>query len=114
MSEASDLLRRVSVFEGLPDDQIEWFLSQAQEMRLKAGDVYARQGAPADAMFVILQGHLQGRGEIRGESVTFDLEPGDVTGVLPFSRMKQFTVSGRAESDSFALRFAASKFPELV
>jgi signal transduction histidine kinase len=83
-------------------------------MRLKAGDVYARQGAPADAMFVILQGHLQGRGEIRGESVTFDLEPGDVTGVLPFSRMKQFTVSGRAESDSFALRFAASKFPELV
>jgi len=114
MSEAKDLLRHVEVFEGLPDDQLDWFLSQAQELRLKAGDVYARQGDPADAMFVILEGHLQGRGEIAGETVTFDLEAGDVTGVLPFSRMKRFTVSGRAETNSHALRFPAAKFPELV
>src|ERR1700690_4606974 len=107
-------LRRVQEFADLPDDQLDWFLSQAQEMNLKAGDVYARQGDPADAMFVILEGHLEGRGEIGGETVTFDLEPGDVTGVLPFSRMKQFTVSGRAESDSYALRFRASQFPEPI
>src|SRR5208282_430188 len=40
--------------------------------------------------------------------------PGEVTGTLPFSRMKQFTVSGRAIADSRALRFPASLFPELV
>ena len=114
MAEISELLGRVPVFEGLPDDQIAWFLSQAQELHLKAGEVYARQGDPADAMFVILEGKLQGRGELAGETVTFDLKPGDVTGVLPFSRMKQFTVSGRAETDSRALRFPASLFPDLV
>jgi signal transduction histidine kinase len=107
-------LRRVQEFADLPDDQLDWFLSQAQEMNLKAGDVYARQGDPADAMFVILDGHLQGRGELGGETFVFDLEPGDVTGVLPFSRMKQFTVSGRALADSRAVRFPASMFPELV
>src|SRR5260370_1170643 len=114
MAETAELLRRVPVFEGLPDDQIAWFLSQSQELRLKAGEVYARQGDPADAMFVILEGQLQGRGEVAGDTITFDLEPGDVTGVLPFSRMKQFTVSGRAETDSHALRFPASQFPDLV
>jgi signal transduction histidine kinase len=107
-------LRRVQEFADLPDDQLDWFLSQAQELNLKAGDTYARQGDPADAMFVILAGHLQGRGELGGETFVFDLEPGDVTGVLPFSRMKQFTVSGRAIADSRALRFPASLFPELV
>src|SRR5579863_5694450 len=107
-------LRRVSVFADLPDDQLDWFLSQAQEMNLKAGDTYARQGDPADAMFIILEGQLQGRGEIGGETVTFELKPGDVTGVLPFSRMKQFTVSARAETESRALRFPASLFPDLV
>jgi signal transduction histidine kinase len=107
-------LRRVQEFADLPDDQLDWFLGQSQEMSLKAGDVYSREGDPADAMFVVLEGHLQGRGELGGETFVFDLEPGDVTGVLPFSRMKQFTVSGRAITDGRALRFPASKFPELV
>jgi signal transduction histidine kinase len=107
-------LRRVTEFADLPDDQLDWFLSQSQELHLKAGEMYSRQGDPADAMFVILEGHLQGRGELNGETVVFDLEPGDVTGVLPFSRMKQFTVGQRAETDSRALRFPASLFPDLI
>ncbi|MGA8202196.1 MAG: ATP-binding protein, partial [Candidatus Sulfotelmatobacter sp.] len=74
----------------------------------------SRQGDPADAMFVILEGQLQGRGELNGETFVFDLEPGDVTGVLPFSRMKQFTVGGRAVTDSHALRFSSALFPDLV
>ena len=113
MVEKSQLLR-VPVFADLPDDQLDWFISQSQEMNLKAGDVYARQGDPADAMFVILEGQLQGRGERNGETFIFDLEPGDVTGMLPFSRMKKFTVSGRALADSHAMRFPASLFPDLV
>jgi signal transduction histidine kinase len=113
MVDKSELLR-VPAFADLPDDQLNWFISQSQELNLKAGDVYSRQGDPADSMFVILEGHLQGRGDLGGETFVFDLEPGDVTGVLPFSRMKQFTVGGRAVTDSRALRFSASLFPDLV
>jgi len=113
MVDKSELLR-VPVFADLPDDQIAWFLSQSQELNLKAGEIYSRQGDPADSMYVILEGRLEGRGELRGESIAFELEPGDVTGVLPFSRMKQFTVSQRAETDGRALRFPASLFPDLI
>src|SRR5580658_1536519 len=113
MVEKSELLR-VPVFADLPDDQIAWFISQSQELHLNAGETYSRQGDPADAMFVVLEGQLQGRGEIAGETVTFDIGQGNVTGILPFSRMKQFTVSGRAVTDSRALRFPAALFPELV
>jgi signal transduction histidine kinase len=107
-------LRRVTEFADLPDDQLDWFLSQSQELHLKAGETYSRQGDPADAMFVILEGRIQGRGELSGDTVVFDLEPGDVTGVLPYSRMKQFTVSQRAETDGRALRFPTSLFPDLI
>jgi signal transduction histidine kinase len=113
MVDKSQLLR-VPAFADLPEDQINWFISQSQELNLKAGDVYFRPGDPADAMFVVLEGHLQGRGELRGETFVFDIEAGDVTGVLPFSRMKQFSVGGRAVTDSHALRFPASLFPDLV
>jgi signal transduction histidine kinase len=113
MIEKSELLR-VPAFADLPDDQIAWFLSQSREMHLKAGDTYVRQGDPADSMFVILEGQFQWRGEFGGETVVLSGKPGDVTGVLPFSRMKQFTVSGRALTDGRVLRFPASLFPDLV
>jgi signal transduction histidine kinase len=113
MVEKSELLR-IPIFADLPDDQLDWFISQSQELHLKAGEGYARQGDPANAMFVLLEGQLQGRGEIGGETIIFTIGQGNVTGVLPFSRMKQFTVSGRAETDSRILRFPASLFPELI
>ena len=76
--------------------------------------MYVRQGDPADTMFVILEGQFQWRGEFSGETFVLHAKPGDVTGVLPFSRMKQFTVTGRALTDGRILRFPASLFPELV
>src|SRR5256885_9439314 len=91
MVEKSELLR-VSVFADLPDDQIEWFISQSQEILLKAGDTYLHQGDPADAMFVILDGQLQSRGEFGGETIIFSRKTGDIGGVLPFTRMKFYIV----------------------
>jgi len=113
MADKSELLR-VPAFAGLPDDQIAWFLGNSQEIHVAAGDVYVRQGDPADWMFVILEGQFQWRGELGGDTVIYSAKPGDVTGVLPFSRMKQFTVTGRALAEGRILRFPASLFPELV
>ena len=113
MVKNSELLA-VPVFAGLPDDQISWFISQSTELTLKAGETYFREGDPADAMFIVLEGQLQVRGEIGGETVVLQLVPGAVTGVLPFSRMKQFTVGTRAVTDGRVLRYPAAQFPELV
>jgi signal transduction histidine kinase len=113
MVERSELLS-VPAFADLPEDQIDWFLSHAEELHLKEGNASFRQGDPADAMFVILEGQLQARGELGGETVVLSTKPGDVTGVLPFSRMKQFPLDARATTDAKILRFPSSLFPELV
>jgi signal transduction histidine kinase len=113
MVEKSELLR-VPAFADLPDDQIAWFISQAQEIHLKAGETYLRQGDPADAMYVVLDGQFELRGELGGETIVLSTKPGDVGGVLPFSRMKQFPVSGRAVTDGRLMRFPAALFPDLV
>ena len=113
MVEKSEL-RRVPAFSDLPDDQLDWFLSHAQEAQLTVGETYVRQGDPADTMFVLLEGQFQFRGEFGGETVIFSSQAGEVTGMLPFSRMKQFGVSGRAMTEGRMLKFPASLFPELV
>src|ERR1700716_647124 len=113
MVENSELIR-VPAFADLPDDQLDWFLSQAQELHLKPGETYLRAGDPANAMFVILEGQFEIRGEIGGETVAFSIDAGNVTGALPFSRMKTFTVGGRALVDTRALKFSTALFPDLV
>jgi signal transduction histidine kinase len=113
MANKSELLR-VPAFAELPEDQIEWFLSQAQELNIKPGEVYIHQGSPADAMFVLLEGQLHARGDLGGQSIVFTFDAGDVGGRLPFSRMKQFTFSGRAAVQSRVLRFPAERFSDLV
>jgi signal transduction histidine kinase len=114
MADTLELLRKVPAFAGIPDDQIVWFLSQVQEQHIHAGEVYARQGDAAETMFVLLEGEYQARGEFAGESVVRDLKAGEITGLLPFSRMKTYTFGARALSDGTMLRFPASRFPELV
>jgi signal transduction histidine kinase len=113
MAEKSELLL-LPIFAGLPEDQIEWFLGHSQELTLKSGDSFMHQGEPADAMLVVLEGQSQARGEIGGEVVTIMGKAGDVTGVLPYSRMKEFPITGRAITDSRLLRFPSSSFNDLV
>ncbi len=105
MAEKSELLK-IPAFAGLPDDQLDWFLNHCQEIKVAAGDTYVRPGDPADAMFVLLEGQFQFRGEFGGQTVIFSSKAGDVTGVLPFSRMMQFNVAGRAVTDGRIAAFS--------
>ena len=113
MADKSEL-RRVPVFADLPDDQLDWFLGNSQEFHVAAGESYIRQGDPADWMFVILEGQFEWRGDLGGDTVIYPAKAGDVTGVLPFSRMKRFSVTFRALNAGRLLKFPASLFPELV
>ena len=54
-----DELRTVAVFHDLPDEQLDWFLEHATEVRLAPGEIYIRAGVPADRMVVVLEGELQ-------------------------------------------------------
>ena len=107
-------LLKIPAFVDLPDDQISWFISNSKELDVKSGDVVFRQDDTSDAMFIIVDGVLQARGELGGETVVFPLQSGSVTGLLPFSRMKQYTVGLKVLSDSKILRYESARFPELV
>ncbi len=113
MTENADLLQ-IPAFAGLPEDQIEWFIEHAQSLRFVPGDILMNPGDPADAMFVLLEGQLQARGELGGETVIITINAGQVTGRLPFSRMKIFPIAARALTDCRILRFPETQFHELV
>ena len=110
----SSELRRVESFSDLPDDQIQWFLSHTTEVNLEAGEAFVRQGDPADWMIIFLEGLYQWTGEFGGDTVSLSAQSGDISGVFPFSRMKQFTVTGRALTRGRLLKFPAVLLPDLI
>jgi len=107
-------LRSIPAFSDLADDQIAWFLGCAEEVSLRSGETFVRQGDPADWMIVFLEGKFQWRGEFGGDTVSLPAHAGEVSGVFPFSRMRQFTVAGHALTDGRLLKFPAALLPELI
>src|SRR5207245_9705954 len=92
----------------------EWFVAQTEERKVEVGGIIVKEGAPADTMQVILEGEFRARRENGPQDgPVFTARAGDVTGVLPFSRMKTVSVTGRAVLPVRSLTFPAAKFPAL-
>jgi len=107
-------LRKVAPFADQPQADLEWFVAQSEERRIEVGGVIIKEGGPADTMLVILEGELRARRESGPQDgPVFTASAGDVTGVLPFSRMKTVGVTGRAVLPTRVLAFPTAKFPEL-
>ena len=108
-------LRKIEVFADLRDDQLQWFAASGEELRLAPGETLLREGDPADALFVLLEGEVRGRREnAGGDSPGFVARAGEVTGLLPFSRMTKFPVTGRATAPTWILRLHKDHFPEML
>ena len=110
-----DALRNIPAFEGLTEEQLSWFAQNSEDVRSPAGDLIIHQGDPADYLFVMLEGEIQGRREDGGtDAPVFTASAGQVTGMLPFSRMSTFTISARAVLPTRVARLHKSKFDEML
>jgi len=69
---------------------------------------------PADALWVVVEGTIQGFEEIGGQRLLVaTTERGQVTGMLPFSRMTHYPRDTVAAEPSIVLRVPAEQFPEI-
>jgi signal transduction histidine kinase len=108
-------LRQIDVFSDLRDDQLQWFVSNAEQCILSPGDVLLHEGDPADALFVLLEGEIRGRRESAGaDGPGFVIRTGQVTGLLPFSRMTHFQLTARATVPSWLLGLHKDHFQEML
>jgi signal transduction histidine kinase len=111
----ADDLKLVPIFADLEPGQREWLAAHGVEVWLEAGETAIAEGAPADRMVALLSGEIHGRRE-RGpqDGRIFVMRPGDVGGMLPFSRMTTFTATARAVARSRLVWIAAAHFPEML
>ncbi|HVT19120.1 MAG TPA: ATP-binding protein [Thermoanaerobaculia bacterium] len=106
-------LRRIAVFADLADDELDWLAEHVEELAVQPGGVLVAEGAPAEWMFIVLEGEIRSR---RDQTALDGLviRAGEITGMLPFSRMTSFPVTVRAVTPLRIARLNAAHFPEML
>jgi len=108
-------LRRVEVFADLPEDQLAWLAEHADVVSFAPGEVSIAEGSPADSLVILLEGEIQARRETGpADGRVFIIRAGEVTGMLPFSRMTHYNITGRAVTPTRLARIHTSLFPEML
>jgi signal transduction histidine kinase len=107
-------IRKVAAYSGLSDADLDWFIDRTHEFRFEPGEIMMREGTPAKLMFVLLEGEIRGRKEHGGDGPLFAIEAPTVTGLLPFSRLKNYGLTIRATLPVWGLAYSHTKFGELL
>jgi len=108
-------LRHISTFADLSDQDLAWLASQMTLIELAPGEIFLREGSPADRLFVILEGELRGERQSDGkEQRIYVARAGQVTGMLPFSRLTQFPSTVRAVGHARIAALPADRFPDML
>jgi signal transduction histidine kinase len=106
-----EALRKVTVFEGLTEEQLGWFVANVHELHFAAGELVVEGGTPADRMLIMLDGEVQlYRADGGG---LFSIKPGSVSGLLPFSRMTVFPSPVRATVPTRLAYLHKDRFAEM-
>lgn len=104
-------LRRMELFSGLSDGDLDRLYDMAKPMLVRAGDVIIRQGDPGDAMYVILEGQLDVVKRSGGQDVSLGVrEPGEVVGEMALLENVPRSANVRAITDSMLLALSKTAF----
>ncbi|MGO9339254.1 MAG: sensor histidine kinase [Terracidiphilus sp.] len=110
----AEALDHVGPLHGLSLEDRLWLARHGQEVMAKAGDVLYEEGAPAEHMVFILKGEMHVRRQHGGPMALFIGRSGQITGILPFSRMKAFGGQGFAATDVWGLLIHKTQFPAML
>lgn len=112
--EIAAALERIGPLNGLTLDERLWIAQHGREVVANAGDVLFEEGAPAEQMVLILKGEIHVRRQHGGPMALFIGRAGQMTGLLPFSRMVSYGGQGFAISPVSCLLVHRSEFPEML
>src|SRR5277367_4422387 len=114
ISEVVCALKKVAQLSGLTDEEYEWLASNGRQRREPSGAVLFHDGDPATNMSIVLKGEIHVRRQRGAMDTLFIGRSGQITGLLPYSRMKTYGGTGYTSTETWALEYDRSLFPEML
>ena len=107
-------LRTVSALDGLTDPEYQWLAEHGTERIGESNAIIFREGEPASHLTFILRGEIHVRRWHSGPMNFFIGRAGQMTGKLPFSRMRNYGGDGYSVGPAWTLDLDESLFPAML
>src|ERR1700712_3399588 len=112
--EIVEALRTIGPLEGLTDAKYGWLARHGNERTGDSGTIIFHEGEPVFNLTFILKGEIHVRRRHVGPMALFIGRAGQMTGKLPFSRMKGYGGDGYTNGPIWVLDLHESRFPEML
>jgi len=110
-----DCLRSVPLFRRLSDEKLAWIHDHAEEVRLDAGTLIARQGDPPDGFYVVMEGETEWTRRVGQEDVfVVTLGEGTIFAELIMVLDAPYPTTGHAITDVGLLKLDVPSFWEML
>jgi signal transduction histidine kinase len=107
-------LRTIGPLDGLSDSEYEWIARRGKERTGDNGAIIFREGEPVFDLTFILKGEIHVRRRHVGPMAIFIGRAGQMTGKLPYSRMKGYGGDGYTNGPIWVLDLHESLFSEML
>jgi signal transduction histidine kinase len=107
-------LRGIPALDGMSDQDYLWLAHHGIERKLGPGVMIFREGDAPIGMNIMLRGEVHIRRAQSGNVSFFIARMGQMSGVLPYSRMKGYGGSGYTVGEVWTLDILKENFPEML
>ncbi|MEO1257138.1 MAG: ATP-binding protein [Bacteroidota bacterium] len=108
-------LQRFEVFKNIEAAPLQWLVKNSDYLLYEVGEHLFIPGKKPEHMQVIVQGKFEVKLSRNNETKTLGIwETGYVTGILPFSRMKEAAAFGTAIAPTYVLELHKSLYTKMV
>jgi signal transduction histidine kinase len=107
-------LRKIEALDGMSDDEYLWLAQNGIEHIAEPGAILFREGDAPIGMNIMLRGEVHIRRKQSGNVSFFIARMGQMSGILPFSRMKGYGGTGYAVGNIWTLDIPKEKFPAML
>lgn len=119
IDEVVERLRQHRIMAAMPEAELIWIAERGRLQRFAAGQMVAARGEEfgvghSIGLEIMLSGCMANWVDRGGLRKTMEWHEGDVTGVLPFSRMTRARGDTIAETDVETFSLGVAYFPELI
>jgi len=114
LSEIVEALRIIVPLQGLSDSEYEWIAAHGTEYVGDDGAIIFVEGGPCDRMHLILKGEIHVRRGKGSAAQIFIGRAGQMTGKIPYSRMKTYGGDGYCVGPGWSMTIHEAMFPEML